>query len=358
MKHRETEKKGRRVFRLRYKLFLTLSLGLLISICLLLLIQSMGYGLIERKYMDEKSVEKRLQYYESSLENYVRTNGISSKDTARLSQWVKTQGNIYLILYDGDTIIYESGWWDEQSSKSDNSAGDSLQSGTSGTSDAAADNAGDTTGDGSEGLQGENSAGDGETAGENENANTETGQEGEDAAGDVIQEDSESDGAAYDIEFSDGIYGASIIEFSELKWYNLVNILSWGVFILMIFTILLLYNRYVTNRIVRLANEASVITGGKWDAEIYLKGNDEIAKLAEGVDDLRNSMTAHFKREKAAWKVNSELITSMSHDIRTPLTALIGYLDILDGELHPSEEDCAVCSELPSESTAAERSFR
>ena len=45
-------------------------------------------------------------------------------------------------------------------------------------------------------------------------------------------------------------------------------------------------------------------------------------------------------KEKEAWNVNSELITSMSHDIRTPLTSLIGYLDILDGEVYPSEDDC------------------
>ena len=44
-------------------------------------------------------------------------------------------------------------------------------------------------------------------------------------------------------------------------------------------------------------------------------------------------MAQHFEREKEAWNVNSELITSMSHDIRTPLTSLIGYLDILDGEV-------------------------
>ncbi len=53
-------------------------------------------------------------YYENSLDAYVTANEISSQDTAMLSQWVKAQGTVYLILYDDDTIIYESGWWDEK----------------------------------------------------------------------------------------------------------------------------------------------------------------------------------------------------------------------------------------------------
>ena len=40
-------------------------------------------------------------------------------------------------------------------------------------------------------------------------------------------------------------------------------------------------------------------------------------------------MLESLENEKAALNANSELITSMSHDIRTPLTVLIGYLDIM-----------------------------
>lgn len=331
MRHKENRSTGRRTFRLRYKLFLTLTLGLLLSICLFFLIQSIGYRLIEKNYLDDESVAERLTYYENSLENYVRLNGISSKDTAMLSQWVKAESNIYLILYDGDEIIYESGWWDEESSKLSESEETGI---TVGISEVASEQEEDS----GEGSGAEQAAEDsGGTAVENGAAEAEDLQSDEDTADSAVDENSLS---TYDIEFSDGIYGASIIEFSEMRWYNLVDILAWSIFILTIFAVLLLYNRYITNRIIRLSKEVSVITSGEWESEIQHSGNDEISKLAEGVDDLRNTMAAHFEREKAAWKVNSELITSMSHDIRTPLTSLIGYLDILDGELNPSEDDC------------------
>ena len=43
--------------------------------------------------------------------------------------------------------------------------------------------------------------------------------------------------------------------------------------------------------------------------------------------------------ERAAQEANNQLITSMSHDIRTPLTSLIGYLDIISGHKYKNEQE-------------------
>ena len=44
---------------------------------------------------------------------------------------------------------------------------------------------------------------------------------------------------------------------------------------------------------------------------------------------MRSSMLENIEKEHAALESNRELITAMSHDIRTPLTVLLGYLDIM-----------------------------
>ena len=357
MKHKEKK----RILRLRYKLFFTLVLGVLLAITLFLLVQSSGTGLIEKYYMDPTSVEERLMYYENSLDAYVTANEISSQDTAMLSQWVKAQGTVYLILYDDDTIIYESGWWDEKevmkNEETEESETDDNLFGVSAV--LSEDDIGADPDEPEEGTPGgaqeEVSSVNGEISRGTQEASGPAGEGQEDAAdgqiglaasqelestGETSADSSYSMAVSYDIAFADGVYGASIIEFSEMQWYDLVDILSWCVFILTLFIVLLLYNRYITKRIIRLSKEVSVITDGNWEAAIHHRGNDEISQLSEGVDDLRNAMAQHFEREKEAWNVNSELITSMSHDIRMPLTSLIGYLDILDGEVYPSEDDC------------------
>ena len=44
---------------------------------------------------------------------------------------------------------------------------------------------------------------------------------------------------------------------------------------------------------------------------------------------MRSSIIENYKRKKEALDANTELITSMSHDIRTPLTVLLGYIDVM-----------------------------
>ena len=81
-----------------------------------------------------------------------------------------------------------------------------------------------------------------------------------------------------------------------------------------------------------------MIEQGDLEQPINHKGNDEISLLAKNADNMRHSIITRYKSEKEAWEANSELITSMSHDIRTPLTSLIGYLEILDSKDYCSEE--------------------
>ena len=45
---------------------------------------------------------------------------------------------------------------------------------------------------------------------------------------------------------------------------------------------------------------------------------------------MRHSVIARMSGERRAWEANSELITAISHDIRTPMTSLIGYLGLLN----------------------------
>lgn len=45
---------------------------------------------------------------------------------------------------------------------------------------------------------------------------------------------------------------------------------------------------------------------------------------------MRDTILERTRNEQTAWQANSDLITAMSHDIRNPLTSLIGYLDLLE----------------------------
>ena len=54
---------------------------------------------------------------------------------------------------------------------------------------------------------------------------------------------------------------------------------------------------------------------------------------------MRDAIIERMGNEKRAWEANSELITAMSHDIRTPMTSLIGYLGLLNNTESLTEEE-------------------
>ncbi|MDY2589354.1 MAG: histidine kinase dimerization/phospho-acceptor domain-containing protein, partial [Agathobacter sp.] len=56
---------------------------------------------------------------------------------------------------------------------------------------------------------------------------------------------------------------------------------------------------------------------------------DEIGILAEELDKLRITLDDTLQQEQESRQANQDLITAMSHDLRTPLTILNGYLEVL-----------------------------
>ena len=53
---------------------------------------------------------------------------------------------------------------------------------------------------------------------------------------------------------------------------------------------------------------------------------------------MRLSIIENMKKEQQMLQANKELVTAMSHDLRTPLTTLTGYLEILNMEHIRDEE--------------------
>ncbi|MCB6289113.1 sensor histidine kinase, partial [[Clostridium] scindens] len=58
-------------------------------------------------------------------------------------------------------------------------------------------------------------------------------------------------------------------------------------------------------------------------------GSDEIGQLSDELRSMQKSFYDNMQNEKKARKANQELITTLSHDLRTPLTSLLGYLELI-----------------------------
>ena len=64
--------------------------------------------------------------------------------------------------------------------------------------------------------------------------------------------------------------------------------------------------------------------------KIFIKDNGVVSKISFEINELIYSHNQELSRQKRLEQANKELLTSLSHDVRTPLTSLLGYLDALE----------------------------
>lgn len=89
--------------------------------------------------------------------------------------------------------------------------------------------------------------------------------------------------------------------------------------------------------ITRLKEELDILSGGQLEYPVTISGKDELGELASGIDQMRRSIIKHQEVESQMRSANSELITAMSHDLRTPLTSLLAYLEIIERKKYKDE---------------------
>lgn len=68
------------------------------------------------------------------------------------------------------------------------------------------------------------------------------------------------------------------------------------------------------------------IADGNFDIKIPVEGQDEFARMARNLNRMQENVKLIMERERVAEHANNDLISSVAHDLRTPLTSILGYL--------------------------------
>ncbi|MHC5228358.1 sensor histidine kinase [Enterococcus sp. LJL99] len=121
---------------------------------------------------------------------------------------------------------------------------------------------------------------------------------------------------------------------------------SWSKFIIPIFfivDIVVLYwrliRRYRQMQLRHIITELHYIADGNYGHRIPFQLSGDLAKVVSSVNGLVDSTVAAIEDERKIEKSKDELITNVSHDIRTPLTSIIGYLGLIEDRQFHSQED-------------------
>ena len=88
----------------------------------------------------------------------------------------------------------------------------------------------------------------------------------------------------------------------------------------------------ITIPLEKLQEATNKIAEGNLDFEIVNYSNDEIGKLCHDFDEMRKRIKENIDARIVADRNNRELITNISHDLKTPMTTIRGYVEgIVDG---------------------------
>jgi signal transduction histidine kinase len=106
----------------------------------------------------------------------------------------------------------------------------------------------------------------------------------------------------------------------------------WNNFFVLIASFLLFFFLFMDNivRYIRtLADGLMLIAHGNLDYRLPPSRYDELGSVANNINYMAGQLHDRIDRERQIEKSKMELITNVSHDLRTPLTSIIGYLNLL-----------------------------
>ena len=235
----------------------------------------LGEILLDQTVYGQTFAETMADQHFSQLQEYVEEEQISLTNLQRLNPWCSRGDKVYLTIYQGDTLLYES----PQSRR---------------------------------------------------------------IRGDLnVQEydpDLEDPENKYALVLDGGVTVRAFLYYysGDAFFYGLLAVSGLISFLVFSLCFVSLINRKVSY-INLLKKELDILSGGQLEYAVTVHGSDEIGELALGIDQMRRSILKHQELEDQMRSANSELITAMSHDLRTPLTALLAYLEIIERKKYADE---------------------
>lgn len=146
--------------------------------------------------------------------------------------------------------------------------------------------------------------------------------------------------AFYKISFTDKNASLAILYQFKHIYKDYVTTLNMTLFFILNMLLPFLFIKKKILYVLKLNDEVNTLKTGNLNYPITTVGSDELSVLSSNIDALRQELIKKETHHNKSQAAHNELIASISHDLRTPLTTLSGYLDILASayKIDPTKE--------------------
>ncbi|MDF2505386.1 HAMP domain-containing sensor histidine kinase [Clostridium sp.] len=115
-------------------------------------------------------------------------------------------------------------------------------------------------------------------------------------------------------------------------------LIAFCVLLSIIVIILFFHVRNTKKQIESISKILDDILEGNLDRRLFANQNEITSDICYKINEIVIQSKKQLVEQNKSEKVYKELVTSLSHDIRTPLASLVGYLDAIDNNLVTGEE--------------------
>lgn len=121
---------------------------------------------------------------------------------------------------------------------------------------------------------------------------------------------------------------------SILVTFDVVVILMYVLFGILVFTVTFMILQEKSLRyITKISDAMQNISEGDLNVTVEVEGDDEFSSMAANLNKMVEELKELMDKERESERTKNELITNVAHDLRTPLTSIIGYLELLSGDV-------------------------
>lgn len=99
----------------------------------------------------------------------------------------------------------------------------------------------------------------------------------------------------------------------------------------------MIFMSLLLRRVSRITAAVQKMANGDLTQRIKVSSNDEIGKLEYNINHMAEQLNRSIEEERRAEQSKAELITNVSHDLRTPLTSILGYLGLVEQDRYRDE---------------------
>ncbi|MCU9807866.1 hypothetical protein LEQ06_06620 [Paraclostridium sp. AKS46] len=123
-----------------------------------------------------------------------------------------------------------------------------------------------------------------------------------------------------------------ILMFFNIQFYSSISFRVFVFILTLLSSVLFIVTGYTINRLAyidEIIEGTEKIKNGDINHKIKLRDNNSLTILAENINNLSDGLENAIEETLKSERMKTELITNVSHDLKTPLTSIINYVDLI-----------------------------